>query len=116
VPKRRHRGQERRVALERIEILFRLAEQEAIQRRADRARRYVDLARRIGMRYNVRMPAALKRRFCKSCHTYFVPSLNARVRVGRGHLVITCTACGAVQRLPYRREQAAARAARRPPR
>jgi len=67
VPKRRHRGQERRIAQERMDILFRLAEREALQRREARARRYVDLARRIGMRYNVRIPAEFKRRFCKGC-------------------------------------------------
>ncbi len=66
------------------------------------------------MRYNVRTPAAFKRRFCKDCGAYLVPSVNARVRVGRGHLAITCTGCGAIQRLPYRREQAAAREAKRP--
>ena len=54
---------ERRIALERMEILFHEAEQEARHDRWARARRYVDLARRIGMRYNVRVPARFKRRF-----------------------------------------------------
>ena len=56
---------ERRIALERMEILFHEAEQEALHARWARARRYVDLARRIGMRYNVRIPAEFKRRFWK---------------------------------------------------
>jgi ribonuclease P protein subunit RPR2 len=102
---------ERRIALERMEILFRQAEREALLGRAARARRYVDLARRIGMRYNVRVPPEFKRRFCKECRAYFVPGVNARVRVGRGRLVVTCTLCGSIQRLPFSREQ---RAGRRP--
>ncbi len=106
---------ERRIALERMEILFRQAEREALQGRAARARRYVDLARRIGMRYNVRVPAAFKRRFCKACLAYLIPGVNARFRVGRGRLVVTCTGCGAVQRLPYRLEQKATRARRKTP-
>jgi ribonuclease P protein subunit RPR2 len=69
----------------------------------------VDLARKIGMRYNVRVPPEFKRRFCKECLAYFVPGGNARVRVGRGRVVITCMACGAIQRFPYRAEQAVAR-------
>lgn len=109
MPKRRHRGQERRIALERIGILFGLAEREALGKRPGRARRYVELARRIGTRYNVRVPAEFKRRFCKGCGVYLLPSSNARVRVGRGRLVVTCTACGAIQRMPFLRERTARR-------
>jgi ribonuclease P protein subunit RPR2 len=104
---------ERRIALERMGILFRLAESESLLDHAPRARRYVELARRIGMRYNVRVPQEFKRRFCKECHAYLVPSVNARVRVGRSRVVVTCTACGAVQRFPFRVEQEIARARRR---
>ena len=104
---------ERRIALERMVVLFRLAEKEALLGHAPRARRYVDLARRIGMRYNVRVPPEFKRRFCKACRTYFVPGVNARVRVGRGRVVVTCLGCGAVQRLPYRVEQEVRRATRK---
>ncbi|HEY5606579.1 MAG TPA: ribonuclease P protein component 4 [Thermoplasmata archaeon] len=112
MPKRRHRGMERRIALERMTTLFRLAESEAMQEHPERARRYVELARKIGMRYNVRTPANFRRSFCKSCRAYLVPSRNARVRVDEGRIIVTCGACGAVQRRPYRREQAARRKAR----
>lgn len=103
---------ERRVALERMTTLFRLAESEALQRHADRARRYVELARRLGMRYNVRVPAPFKRSFCRKCLSFLLPSVSARIRVGDGRVVITCTACGAVRRFPYRREQSVRRATR----
>ncbi len=105
---------ERRIALERMDILLHLAEREALARHEARARRYVDLARRIGMRYNVRVPPEFRRRFCKKCLAYLVPSLNARVRVGRGHVTVTCLKCGTIQRLPYRVEQALVRGARKP--
>lgn len=111
--KRRHRGMERRIAAERMVALFQLAESEALHRHPGRARRYVELARRIGMRYNVRVPQRFKRSFCKKCLAFLLPSVSARIRVGRGRVVVTCTACGAVQRHPYRREQRARRAARR---
>ncbi|TLZ89941.1 MAG: ribonuclease P [Methanobacteriota archaeon] len=110
--KRRHRGMERRIAGERMATLFRLAETEALHRRTERARRYVELARRIGMRYNVRVPAPFKRSFCKKCFAFLLPSVSARIRVGEGRVVVTCGACGAVQRYPYRREQRARRASR----
>jgi len=94
--------------------LFRLAESEALHRHPGRARRYVELARRIGMRYNVRVPAPFKRSFCKKCFAFLLPSVSARVRVGRGRVVVTCTACGAIQRFPYTREQRTRRASRTP--
>jgi ribonuclease P protein subunit RPR2 len=112
MPKRRHKGHERRIALERIVTLYRLAEREALARHGERARRYVVLARRIGMRYNVRTPAEFKRSFCRACNAYLVPSLNATVRVGGGRITVTCTACGSVQRFPYTREQAERRRGR----
>lgn len=103
---------ERRIAAERMATLFQLAETEALHRHADRARRYVELARRIGMRYNVRVPARFKRSFCKKCFAFLLPSVSARVRVSRGRVAVTCNTCGAVQRYPYRREQKARRASR----
>lgn len=110
--KRRHRGLERKIALERIAALFRLAEDAARARNEPRARRYVALARRIGTRYNVRMPAAFKRTYCKGCGAFLLPSVNARVRTGGGRLVVTCTACGAIQRMPFVRERSRRRARR----
>lgn len=104
---------ERRIALERMDILFALAEKEALAHHDARARRYVDLARRIGMRYNARIPPRWRRRFCKACRAYLVPSVNARVRVGRGHVVVTCLQCGSIQRLPFGVEQQLARMRRR---
>jgi len=106
---RRKKGQERRIAGERIETLFGLAEQEGSRGNLARADRYVELARRIGMRYNVRLPSKFKRRVCRVCHSYLLPPKTARVRIGKSRLVTTCLKCGAVMRFPYRREQQARR-------
>ncbi len=111
--KRRRKGAERRIAVERIEILFRLAERQALGGNLARANRYTALAAKIGMRYNVRVPAAFKRRYCRTCHAYLLPPTTARVRIARGHVIVTCLGCGAIQRVPYLREQKAARAQRR---
>jgi len=106
---RRKKGQERRIAGERIETLFRLAETEALKGNFGRANRYVELGRKIGMRYNVRLPSAFKRRVCKGCHAFLLPPKTARVRVGGSRVVTTCLKCGTVMRFPYRREQVARR-------
>lgn len=106
---RRKKGQERRIAMERIEALFGLAEREGLQGNFGRADRYVELARRIGMRYNVRLPSAFKRRVCRSCHAYLLPPKTARVRIGGSRIVTTCLRCGTIMRFPYLREQKAKR-------
>ncbi len=105
-PSRKPKWQ-REIAKERIEILFRLAEKEFSSGMKDLANRYVNLARKIAMRYNVRVPAHLKRRFCKKCHAYLVPGVNARVRIRskQKYVLITCLECGHKMRFPYVREK-----------
>ncbi len=92
------------IASKRIDILFDLAEGEAKARNQHRANRYVELARKIGMRYNVRVPKRFRRRYCKHCNSYLLPSVTSRVRVRRKRLVIFCENCGGYLRVPFGRE------------
>jgi len=107
---RRRKGSERKIALERIDILFRLAEREAVAGNSARADRYASLAAKIGMRYNVRLPREFKRRYCRRCHAFLVPGKNCRVRVSRGLVTSTCGVCGDIRRFPYIRERRVRRA------
>ena len=70
--------------------------------RLDRANRYVYLARKIGMRLQLRLARSMKRRFCKHCYTFLIPGVNMRVRVRRGKVVIRCAACKKFTRIPFR--------------
>jgi ribonuclease P protein subunit RPR2 len=90
----------RDIALQRIEMLFELAERE---QNDERRNRYVQLARRIGMRNRVRIPGHLKMRMCKSCHSFLIPGRNARVRLRGDRLVTTCLQCSYVERRPYKK-------------
>lgn len=92
------------IAKERIEILFQLADNEAIKHNFRRANRYVELARKIGMRYNVRIPSHLKRRFCKHCYSYLLPTVTSTVRISRHRVIVRCLNCGKHSRFPYIRE------------
>jgi ribonuclease P protein subunit RPR2 len=94
-----------RIAGERIDILFTLAEEEASSKNLIRANRYVDLARRIGMRYNVRIPGNYKRRFCRHCHSYLVPGANSRVRLRGGKITVYCENCQEYSRIPIKEER-----------
>lgn len=91
-----------KTAKERIAELFRLAE-EVFDEDEELADRYIGLARKISMRYKVRIPKELKKRFCKHCYSYLVPGKNCRVRTHEGKVVYYCMKCGEVMRFPYRK-------------
>ena len=82
------------IARERIELLMREADSAALGGRMDLADRYVELARRIGMRYNVSVPTAFRRRLCRGCYHYLLPGVTSRTRLNRGRSVTTCLRCG----------------------
>ena len=100
--RKRRKGFERAIARERMELLFNLAVENAIKGRMSRAHRYAWLIRKIGMRYNVRLPWYMRRRICRSCNRFMMPGKNSRVRFHDGRVVITCLHCGRVYRIPHR--------------
>jgi len=95
-----------RVAAERIQRLFALAAEEAASGPSPLADRYVDLARRIGMRYNVRIPRAFAGSYCRGCSRYWVEGRTVRTRLRGGRRVATCLGCGRVRRTRYDRSPA----------
>ena len=96
---RRRRPKKNAVALERIEILFCQA-QEEFRDHPELSRTYIDRARRIAMRDRIRIPRELKRKYCRKCFEYLIPGINARVRIHRGKIIITCLECGNQWRHP----------------
>jgi len=90
-----------RIAEERISILF--GEAKSIFNKDKKlANRYVSLARKIAMKYKVKIPRELKRRFCKHCHKFLVPGKNCRIRTKEGHVVYYCLECKRFMRFPYK--------------
>lgn len=98
--KRKNKSRVRKLAVERIERLFELAEEEHALH-PERSDRYVEIARRVSTRVRIRMPKEYKRMFCKHCGCYLTPSTK-RVRLSDGVLTVTCTRCGRQMRYPYR--------------
>jgi ribonuclease P protein subunit RPR2 len=80
------------IASERIIELFKQADLRFDEDHA-LSDRYVELARKIAMRYKVKIPKELKRRFCKSCHSFLVHGKNCRVRLNSGKVVYFCMIC-----------------------
>ncbi|MBI2148245.1 ribonuclease P [Candidatus Woesearchaeota archaeon] len=85
--KRLNKNKLKQIALERINILF----QEA-KSNPSKANRYVEIARKIGMKVNIPIPKEYKRRYCKHCNNYF-QSGNYRVRTRNKMVVYYCLNC-----------------------
>jgi ribonuclease P protein subunit RPR2 len=63
------------------------------------ARAQAALARRVMLKFNVRLDWSLKRFFCHGCKGLLYPGVNARVRLGPERtLMVTCADCGRVNR------------------
>jgi len=90
------------IAKERINILFNLAKKN-IDSNPERSRRYVQLMRKIALRYNIRLPREIKRSFCKKCNTLLIPDKTAVVRINNKTKTVNikCLNCGSVYRYPY---------------
>jgi ribonuclease P protein subunit RPR2 len=67
----------------------------------DLAERQAELARKVMLRFNIKLDYSLKRFVCHGCKKLIVPGVNARVRLGHGKppaLRITCLECGHTNR------------------
>jgi ribonuclease P protein subunit RPR2 len=91
-----------RIARERVSDLFALAEREAGGGHVDLADRYVRLARRIGMRYNVRIAPEYRELFCRGCSGYWIEGRTVRTRMRSGCRVRVCLRCGRTRRVRLR--------------
>ena len=81
------------IALERIYRLFELASKE-FSKHPERSRRYVELARAVGKRNNVRMPPELKIKFCKNCNSFLKKGKNAEIKKEGSLIIVKCKECG----------------------
>ena len=93
-----------KIAEERINILFNRAEEE-FTKHPERSDRYVEMARNIAKRYNMKMPAKWGKRFCRSCHHFLKPGLNCQIRLSNSSVVIKCLECGNINKIQYIKEK-----------
>ncbi|NQV08995.1 ribonuclease P [Candidatus Woesearchaeota archaeon] len=92
------------IAKERIGELFEQAKKE-FKNDPKLSNRYVELARKIAMKSNVRIPSDLQKLFCKHCYVFLMPSVNCKVRTHEGKVVYTCYSCKKFMRFPYVKEK-----------
>ncbi|MBI2134733.1 ribonuclease P [Candidatus Woesearchaeota archaeon] len=90
------------IALERVNILFKEAKS-MFKEDSKLSDKYVKLARKIAMKYKVKIPPNYKRSFCGHCRSYLMPGKNVRIRAQRGHIVYYCLNCRHIMRFRYKK-------------
>lgn len=80
------------IAKRRIRFLFNEAK-ESLKKNAKLSVKYVKLARRLAMKYRIKLPSELKKRFCKHCNSYLIPGVNCRVRIHKSRVIYYCLNC-----------------------
>jgi ribonuclease P protein subunit RPR2 len=74
------RQKAKEIAKESIDMLIKIALKEKDEALAARQAR---LAKKIAMRYRLRLPYAARQLYCKKCKAFIVPGRTSRIRVGR---------------------------------
>jgi len=97
---------QRAIALERIKTLFKEA-REVFKEDRELSNRYVELARKIAMKYKARIPSELQKQFCKHCYKFLMPDVNCRIRLHDKKIVYYCLECKKFMRFPYIKEKKA---------
>jgi ribonuclease P protein subunit RPR2 len=97
----------KRIAMQRIQTLFRLA-RETFHEDHSLAKRYIYIARKIAMAAKIRLPPEYRRQVCRHCKSFILPGANCRVRIQQQrepHVVITCLNCGKQMRIPLKKKE-----------
>ena len=87
------------IAKKRVKKLFEEADK-VFSKNPKLANRYVEIARKIAMKVNIKIPKMLKRRFCKHCYHYLKNGVNGRVRIHKSRVIIYCKDCKKYTRIP----------------
>lgn len=92
------------IAEERIDLLFKYAEEEALKHNFECAKKYIELARKIGMKYKIKLKSEYRILFCQNCNNFLLPGKSSQVRLKNHKLIIKCLKCNTYKRHPYLRE------------
>jgi ribonuclease P protein subunit RPR2 len=92
----------RKIAKQRIDTLYRIAK-ETVHTEPERAKRYIQLMRRIAQRTRTHLPLEVRRGICRKCDTVLIQGYNSHTRLKQKrepHIAVTCQNCGNITRLP----------------
>ncbi|MFW5990693.1 MAG: ribonuclease P protein component 4 [Nanoarchaeota archaeon] len=91
----------KRIATQRMENLVKLSGR-MYPKDHELSRKYIRLARKIGMKANIRFSRHNRRKFCRYCDTPFIPGVNCRVRLTGKTITYYCKNCKKFRRIRYK--------------
>ena len=103
---RKQKKKRNNIARERMDHLFELSKREGSKHNMRYATRYVEIARKLGMRHRIPVPRHFKHLFCRKCGTFLQPGLNSKVRIQNRKVIRRCEECGAIRRIPLKSAKA----------
>ena len=84
----------KQIATRRIEILFNNALSNA-KNNPGLAQRQAEIAKKISLKFKIKMPFEISSSFCKNCKKFIAPGIASKIRLGSKpkSIRITCTYC-----------------------
>jgi ribonuclease P protein subunit RPR2 len=95
VRKKRRKEETKAIAKERIAILLTRADR-IYKHEPNLAQRYGELARKIAMKAQIRMPEKWRFRYCRNCKAFLYPGINCHIRLkatNPSRVVLYCEIC-----------------------
>ena len=88
------KNSKKEIAMKRMEILFNNALSNA-KNNPGLAERQAQIAKKISMKFKIKMPFEVSSSFCKNCKKFIAPGIAAKVRLGNKpkSIHITCSYC-----------------------
>jgi ribonuclease P protein subunit RPR2 len=95
-------GLVKKIAEERIQILYRLAK-EAHKTDPKLSTRYARLIGQISRHYKIRLEKSIRRGICRKCGSVLIPgsTLSVRLVSSNKSILYKCMNCGNETRIPY---------------
>ena len=100
--KKKQKEEANKIAKERVDKLFDLAEKAAVDGEPERADRYIEMAWKIKLKFRLKLTKEQKRLFCRKCLKFLLEGKTGRYRTQEGTLIIECLNCGEIQRIPLK--------------
>ena len=88
------KNSKKQIAVQRIQILFHNALSNA-KHNPRLAERQAEMAKKISMKFKIKMPFEVSSSFCKKCKQFIAPGIASKIRLGSKpkSIRITCSYC-----------------------
>ena len=88
------KNSKKEIAMKRMEILFNNALSNA-KNNPGLAQRQAEIAKKISLKFKIKMPFEINSSFCKKCKKFIAPGIASRIRLGSKpkSVRITCSYC-----------------------